>query len=194
MGEYDHRIPVKRNSRGKANVSKPIFRIAWRDDDYPSDLAQRMERDVCMDILSEILFSRAGVFYNRLVNEGLITSTYSYGYSSMMNAAYHSISGESDDPQGVYRVYCEVLAQLRKTGLAFSDFERNRRVFYAGFVADFDDTDNIADLLEEAEQEHVGVFDKLAVIDALTLQQMQKIFSCTLGLDKTNLSVLYPRE
>ncbi len=193
-GEYDRCLPVLQKNYGTANVSKPIFQIAWRDDLYPADTQARQAHILSMDVLSELLFSHAGVFYNRLLEENLITSAYSYGYTAMGGCAYHTIGGESDDPEAVYRIYCEVLQNFRKYGVSCADFERNRRVAYAGFVGDFDDTDDIADLLLEAEYDGCGCFDRLKAIDELTHQGVQELLARALDSAHTTLTVLMPNK
>ena len=192
--DYDRRIPVLQKRVGRASVSKPIFQIAWRDDCYPSDPSERQRHMLCMDVISELLFSHAGVLYNRLVEENLITAAYSYGYTAMESCAYHTIGGESDDPEAVYRIYCEVLDEFRKNAISYEDFERNRRVAYAGYVGDFDDTDDIADLLLDAESDGYGCFERLHLIDTLSHRQVQELFLQVLDKEHTTLTVLAPYQ
>ena len=193
-GSYDKRIPVTHRTTGRGNVSKPIFEIVWRDDAYPSDAKGRVTKTLCMDVLSELLFSRAGVLYNRLIEAGLITPMYVYGYATMMRGAYHSISGESDDPEAVYALYKSTIEEFRRSGLASEDFERNRRVAYAGFVSDFDGTEEIAELMVDTESDGCGVFDRLAALDALTPNMVMNTFSSAFDEKHTALAVIYPNE
>ena len=193
-GGYDPRMPVLRKYEGVGSVSKPIFEILWRDDHCPTDPAARLQHAVAMDVLSELLFSRAGCLYNRLLDEELITMTYSYGYTTMQGIAYHCVSGESDQPQKVLQRYFEIIDEIRKEGLSYADFERNRRVAYAGFVSEFDDTEEIADVMVDSEGDGVGVFDRLPIIDGLTQEQLQTLLDQTLDAQHTTLAVLYPQE
>jgi predicted Zn-dependent peptidase len=193
-GEYDKRMPVLRKKEGIAGVSKPIFEILWRDDLCPDEPTAHLAHAVAMDVLSEILFSRAGVFYNSLLDDGLITMTYSYGYTTMQGIAYHCVGGESDDPEAVLQRYFEIIDKIRKEGISYADFERNRRVAYAGFVSEFDDTEEIADVMVDSENEGVGVFDRLTMIEELTHAQLQSLFDKTFDARHTNLTVLYPED
>ena len=194
FGEYDPRMPVLRSSQGEAGVSKPIFEILWRDDNCPHEPGARLQHAVAMDVLSEVLFSRAGVLYNSLLDDGLITMTYSYGYTTMQGIAYHCVSGESEQPQLVLERYFEIIDQIRQEGLSAADFERNRRVAYAGFVSEFDDTEEIADVMVDSEGDGVGVFDRLEMIEQLTQSELQERLCRTLDAAHTTLAVLYPQE
>ncbi len=193
-GAYHHRMPMRALCRSYGNVSKPIFSIVWRDDTAPCEPFAREAYAARMDVLSELLFSRAGAFYNRLLEKELITNAYSYGATITEDVAYHEISGESDDPEAVYRLYWETLQQARREHFTAVDFERNRRVCYATFIADFDDTEEIADLLVAAEGDGVGAFDRLAVIDTLTLSEIDALFDASFDRKHTALSVLLPQE
>lgn len=193
-GAYDSRKRVLPVCRSHATVSKPIFTIAWRDDHAPLHPAEREAYAVKMDLISELLFSRAGAFYNRLVDRDLITNAYSYGMTVTGSVAYHAISGESDDVEAVYDLYRQMLRDVHQNGFAAADLERNRRVCYATFVSDFDDTDDICDLMLAAEGDGVGAFDRLGVIDTLQPQDITALFASSFDEQHTTLSVLYPNE
>ena len=193
-GTYDLRKHVLPLCRSHAAVSKPIFTIAWRDDHAPTDPAAREAYAVKMDVISELLFSRAGAFYNRLVDQDLITHAYSYGMTITEKVAYHAISGESDHPEAVYDLYKQTLRDVHENGFAAADLERNRRVCYATFVSDFDDTDDICDLMLAAEGDGVGAFDRLGVIDALQPQDIAALLTSSFDEQHTTLSVLVPNE
>ena len=187
-------MPVLRKCKSAASVSKPIFEILWRDDHCPDEPTARLQHAVAMDVLSEVLFSRAGILYNSLLDDGLITMTYSYGYTTMQGIAYHCVSGESDDPEAVLQRYFEIIDKIRKDGLSFADFERNRRVAYAGFVSEFDDTEEIADVMVDSESDGVSVFDRLEMIEELTHSQLQTLLDETFDALHTNLTVLYAED
>jgi predicted Zn-dependent peptidase len=193
-GSYRARMPVLHRSVGRANISKPMFQIAWRDDTTFADPTERLSHVLAMDVISEILFSRAGVLYNRLLERDLITPAYSYGYTAMSKLAYHAISGESDHPDEVLRIYHQTLDEFRKEGISSDDFERNRRVAYAGFVSEFDDTDDIVDLLVDTQGSGCDAFARMHAIDSLTLENTQQLFCRVLDRDKTSLAVLDPNE
>ena len=193
-GSYQTRIPVLHRSVGRANISKPMFQIAWRDDTAFADPVERLSHVLAMDVISEILFSRAGVLYNRLLERDLITPAYAYGYTAMSKLAYHAISGESDHPEAVYDLYKQTLRDVHENGFAAADLERNRRVCYATFVSDFDDTDDICDLMLAAEGDGVGAFDRLGVIDALQPQDIAALLTSSFDEQHTTLSVLVPNE
>lgn len=186
---------LRRRTVGHGNVSQPLFRICWKDPTYMPDAASRARREVGMSILSEMLFCRAGRFYHELFEAGNISPSYSYECSTLDGhspLAYHAVVGEADDPQLVFDFYCDYLKQVRQTGLLREDFERIRRVLYAGFVAQFDFPDDIAELLCEAEGDGRGLFDALDAIESITFEEIEALFAHSFDEDMTVFSTMIP--
>ena len=133
-------------------ISQPMFQIAVKDTVLPSEPAARLRREITMNLLSEILFCRAAAFYNELFEKGIMTTNYFYAYSTTNGAAYHSVSGEASDPEAVFEAYERVVDDARHNGVCREDFERCRKVLYAGYVSQFDSTEDVADLMGEMEK------------------------------------------
>ena len=159
------------------------------------DAASRVRREIGMSILSEMLFCRAGGFYHELFEAGKISPAYSYECSTLDGhspIAYHAVVGEADDPAFVFDFYCNYLNRVRQNGLSRADFERLRRVLYAGFVAQFDFPDDIAELMCEAEGDGRGLFDALDAIQSITFEEIEALFAHSFNEDMTVFSTMIP--
>ncbi len=177
-----------------ADLSRSLFQIAVKDIAIPADPYDRLRRETAMNLLSEVLFSRASAFHNGLFERGLIAPGYSYGYSTTLGAAYHALAGETDDVEAVWQAYCETIERARREGLDNAEVERYRRVMYASFVSEFDFPEDVADLICEAEGNGVGLFDTLHAIDEITYDEVCGLLHDHFDECVTTLSVLYPRE
>lgn len=183
-----------RRVSARANVTQPLFQIAVKDTVIPTDPYERLRRETAMNLLSEVLFSRASNFYNGLFERGLITPGYSYGYSTTLGAAYHALAGETDDPEAVWLAYLDTIERARREGLDREEVERYRRVLYASLVSEFDFPEDIADLICESEGNGVGVFDSLRAIDEITYEEVCALLRDGFDELSTTLSILYPQE
>jgi hypothetical protein len=67
-------------------------------------------------------------------------------------------------------------------------------VLYAGYVSEFDFTDDIADLMIECEGNDCDVFESAALIDALTLEEIQQLLQDSFDERSTACTVLTPLE
>lgn len=191
--EPDRLVKSRVGERG--GVVRPIWRITWKDTDMPATAEEQLWRETAMNILSEMLFCRAARFYDGLFEAGNISPTYSYGYSAMGGAspvAYHSIEGEADDPDLILNTYFDYIEELRRTGLCREDFERMRRVLYAGFVSQFDFPDDIADMLCDTFGEGRDLFDPLTVLQNITFEEVESLFCRGFDAEATVFAVITP--
>ena len=146
-----------------------------------------------MTVLNNMLFSGTGEFYNRLLNERLITPGFSFGYSSG-GAAMNYFSGNSDEPE---KVYSEILKKAESAAggdLDMADFVRCKRSSIASFFKSFDSSAEIADdVILSSVLSGVEPFSVREMIDSLTFDEIKSIAAEICG-DKKNraLSLVLP--
>ena len=154
-------------------VSQSVLEIGIKDQKPSEDVKERLERDVAMTILDEMLFSRAGELYNELFESGLINESYSYGYSITRDAAFHSIYAESDNPELVFEKIKSYLKKVKENGLNENDFIRCKRVMMAEFVRDFDSVDDIANSLLNFVFEGSDTFEYRRIIEKVSFNDVK---------------------
>lgn len=175
-------------------VSKPIFNIGFKDTDIPSDGTERQRKDAAMSILNEMLFSRSGTFYNRLLQKNLISPALSYGYSISDSVAYNSIAGESDRPSEVLAELRRYLEQVDQEGLSEEDFIRGKRVMLAEFIKSFDSTDTIANNLFSFICEDCELFSYADLLEQISFQEVCTLFQTAFEPHKQAISVIQPLQ
>jgi len=194
-GRVEHTNEVYRSSvKARMQVSKPIFSVGILDSEIPSTPKDRIRRDAAMTLLEEILFSRSASFYSDLFEEGLITPTYSYGYSIGETFAFHTLSGESDRPEEVGRRLWDYLCRVKEIGIDPEEFERCRRVLYADEIRGYDSTEEIANNLLSFVFDDAELFEYPAVLESLTPRELEELLCSMLKPSAFCLSVVYPDE
>ena len=178
----------------KMQVSKPIFSIGIKDAAVPTDPRARIRRDAAQSLLEEILFSRSGRFYNELFEEGLITPSYSYGYSIAEGFAFHAITGESDTPDVIEERLHAFLREVKREGISQKDFERCRRALYADEIRNYDSTEDIATELLTFLFDGGELFDYPSVIESLTCEEINTLLRELPDREAFCLSAVYPQE
>ena len=187
-------LPYKKYTEISMQVSKPLFCIGVKDADIPAGPQGLFRRDLAMTVLSEILFSRSGAFYNDLFEAGIITPTYSYGSAIGEGYGYFAISGEADDPKLVYEKFCAYVETVKARGLSREDFERSRRILYGDYVTGFDATEDIAQSLLTYAMDGIDLFDFIPTIQGLTLEEMSTLLHDCFIPERYALSVVTPLE
>ncbi len=178
----------------RMQVTKPMFAIGIKDPVIPADPEERTRRDAAMELLDEILFSRSGEFYNRLLEEGLISPGFGGGYSCTDQFAYHCISGESDDPHEVLRRVKEYIREKQRTGIDGEDLERTRRVLYADEIRAYDSTEEIANRLLAFVFDGADLFAYPHVIQSITKDELDHLLRTCYGEELFALSTVTPME
>ncbi len=178
----------------KMQVSKPLFSIGIKDPDIPADPKERLWRDAAMTLLSEILFSRAGEFYNRLFEEGMITPSFYSGYSSTESFAYHCISGESDAPLAVLDRVKEYLAKVRAEGIDQDVFERCRRVLYSDELRAYDSSEEIANRLLAFVFDDAEMFSYPTLLQGIAKEELENLLRDSFAKDHFAISIVYPLD
>ncbi len=187
-------LPCKAYTEMSMQVPKPLFCIGVKDANIPTAPQAIFRQDLCMTVLSEMLFSRSGDFYNDLFEAGIITPTYAYGSSIGEGYGYFAISGEADDPRLIYDKFCEYIASVREKGLSQEDFERSRRILYADYVTGFDATEDIAQSLLTYAMDGIDLFDFIPTIQSLTLGEITALLEACFTPERYALSVVSPLE
>ena len=190
--EEDGRCAYRPRVTAEMQVAKPIFSIGVKDANVPKDPRERIRRDAAMSLLEEILFSRSGKFYNALFEEGLITPSYSYGYSIAEGFAFHAITGEGDDPEEIERRFCEFLEEAKREGISHEDFERCRRALYADVIRNYDSTEEVATELLTVVFDGGELFEYPSVIESLTWEEINTLLLELPDRSAICLSAVYP--
>ena len=173
-------------------VAKPIFYLGFKDVIIGETPEQRLRRDAVMTLLGEILFSRSGDFYNRLFEEELITSAYSFGYSGGDDFAFFDLCGESDCPDVIKERLLLYLEQVRERGISQSDFERCKRVLYADEIRCYDSTEEIANRLLSFVFDGADMFSYPSVMQSVTIEETEALLADLLKPENLVLSVIKP--
>lgn len=128
----------------KMQVSMPMFAIGIKDVDISDDAGERMKKNAAVSVISDMLFGKSSPFYNRMYDEGLISGSIDLWAEHNRSYSFISLSGEANDPEAFYDEFVKLVEKTKAEGLDKEDFERCKRVMYAGLVKSFDSTEEIA--------------------------------------------------
>ena len=184
------RASVQNYIEKNMQVSMPILEIGIKDYQPSENPEERLLRDVAMTILDEIIFSRAGELYNSMFESGLINESYTYGYSTTRDVAFHSIYAESENPQKVLQTIKEYINKFKQNGINERDFIRCKRVMMAEYLRDFDSVDDIANSLLNLVFEGSDVFKYRKLIEQVSLQDVEKCLYSSFDEECFALSVI----
>ena len=178
----------------KMPVGNPLYAIGIKDIELTNDPVERCRRSEALSILLHMLFSQSGEFYLDMLDRGLISPGFDFGYSSNATTAFVMISGESEDPKALLSEIKAHVAKCRATGLSQKDFEREKKCLYASYISDFDSSEDIAFSLNSYASEGMDMFLFSSIVGGIDLDFVNELLNTVFDEDAFTLSVVVPRE
>ncbi len=157
-------------------TAKPLFAIGFKHTDIPMDTLQRQKMCAETGILCEMLFSSTGTLYEQLFESHMISPLFSYEDNTTDSFSYTAISGEADDPKAVLEYVRKYLDGIARDGLSKKDFERAKRVMYAGSVRSFDSVENIGNEIFSLAVEDIDMLTDIDILGAVTYEDVVQRF------------------
>ncbi|NLK39596.1 MAG: insulinase family protein [Clostridiales bacterium] len=182
----------RKRAERRMQVAKPLFSIGIKDTDISKDAAERAKKGIIIRILNNMLYGKTSAFYNELYEQGLITPSFGYFNDISESYAFNMITGESPNPDEVYRRFVHYIDDLQKNGLDREAFDRCHRVELAEFVKIFDSTEEIANVLLSLAFAGVEIFEYADIINSITFEDVTRVFHSCYNPEYYAMSVIIP--
>ena len=178
----------------KMQVSKPLFNIGIKDVDVSDDRVERMKKSAAISIMNSALFSRSGKFYNELYLEGLISPSFDCWSEHNQAFSFITLSGESKDPDEVFKRFKEYIKTTQESGIEKFVFERCKRVLFANAVKGFDSTEDIANNFLNYIFEDADIFEYIDIISNIEYEYVAQLLNDMYKEDYYALATIYPLD
>ena len=177
------------------DIARPKLAVGIKDVGLTEDPAERERRALILNLAADLYFGESTGFFERLYSRGLISHDFSVGYESIRRAGHLLVTAATDDTAAL-------LAELRAEFSAIAagkrptdaDFERIRRVHYAEFIKDFDNTELIATSLLDAIVEGVELFDTGSVLTSITLDEVVAVAKEFFSEERLAYAIVHPMK
>lgn len=173
-------------------VNVPSFAFGYKE---AIDTPERSEKEViCTDILLGCIAGRSAPLYKQLLDEELVNNGFGASYFFGFGYANCEFSGESKNPEKAVERIREAVRQVKQTGIDQESFERTRRKLYGRLVMEFNEVEDLASNLVDAHLDGGTLFDRINIVRALTLEDVNERLSHILDDEYTALSVILPMD
>lgn len=170
------------------SVSMPIFAIGFKEDIKTP--CRTLKESVESNLLLDIIAGKTSSLYERLLNEGLINTTFDTEYFEGYGYSAHIFTGESHEYEKVREYINEELERVIKDGVNKEDFERIKKKHYGNFIMNFNDIDSISNSLIGAYFNGDGLFDQLAILESVTLEDVNNRLRAAVSIENSSMSVI----
>ena len=169
-------------------VSQPLYTIGIKDN--TKDQTEIVKKHLAIEILMNLIIGRSSRLYKKLYNDGIIFGQPSLDYEFGKTYAHVLITGQSTNPEKVYKEFKNEVDLIKKEGLNVSDFERIRKMIYGGYVKEYNDVSDIARIFLSDYFKGINAFDYLEEIDGINLNYLQQILTEIFKEENMILSVV----
>lgn len=169
-------------------ISMPIFMIGIKDKTVSVD--EKAKRHLAIEIILNLLIGKSSELYKELYNSQIVTAEPDLEYEFSKNYAHILISGQSNNPQKVEKMFKDEVKNLKSRSINKEDFERIKRKLYGQFVTEFNDVSNIARLFLADSIKEVNTFDYVEKYDDITINYTTQILNEVFDEEKMVLSVI----
>jgi len=171
----------------------PLFYIGFKDFDVGYDGEVLVHKEICTNILLEILFGNSSEFYQELYEEGFINSNFGFQYLGYKDYGFAILAGESKNPKEVHNRVLENVEKVMKKGIAETDFVRAKKKLIGYHITDFNSIDNIATSYINYFYKNFNLLNYLGVLESITIQEIEDRCKGFLKEKSCCLSIVNPK-
>ncbi len=173
----------------KLDVAVPLFAIGFKDNENHKTGRDMLKKEIIMQILSGMLFSKYSPIYKNLYEEGLINESFTCEYSLSDIYAYTVVDGEAKEPRKVYERVMEFLSNMT---LSKEDYEVAKRSVWGGYIRMFNSTEALGYNITIGALNGIDYFEYKDIYDSVTFEDAENVFKKHFTKENSVLSVVEP--
>jgi len=171
-------------------VSMPVLAMGFKEHwDTP---VRTLREKLITDLILDYLAGDTSPLYNRLLNDGLVNAGFDFEYFTGYGYAAILFEGETADPEKLAEEIRKEVRRVKAEGLDPEEFERLRKMNYGKSIMDYNDIEDLANVLVSAEFEGFRLFDELEIYRTLTIEEVEAQLEHQLNEEYSALSVILP--
>ena len=177
----------------KMEVSTPIFQLGWKMDPAPKG-EEQFRQKLIAELACEALLGNSSPLYVRLYRDGLINSSFSYGFDGYPSCAYAMAGGESTDPDAVAAAIADEVARIGREGVDAALFARLKKGLYGAKVRSLNSFENICVGMAQA---YFAGYDMLRfpeVFEGISQADVEACIRTCFTPERAALAVVQPGE
>ena len=192
-GEPENLLPVAALTEKRMEISMPTFALGFGCAPCAGGMAV-MERELVGDLASEILVGESSPLYQRLYEEGIIDGDFSAGYESVKDICLLSMSGDSEDPEGIRDAILQEAHRLCNEGIDEEFFRRLLRSCLGRRTRDLDSFESICYRVCAYHFDGVDYFRFPEVFETVRPEDVLQLLRESILPERAALSIIRPKE
>ncbi|HLR65251.1 MAG TPA: pitrilysin family protein [Pseudogracilibacillus sp.] len=190
-GSYNEQAAVfKKEKTVHMPVSVPKVAIGIKDSKDDLSGQEAVQREVMQSILLNYLFSKSGLYYESLYDEGVIDDSFGYHTSMEKSYGYTMISSETDEPRVFAERIKDILLSIKDLTLEAGAFQRMKNKQIGFGLRAMNSLEYIAREYVDLHFRNVDYFELQKMIEKITLEEAQEYIESWITEDKLTVCIV----
>ncbi len=164
------------------------FALGFKEN-YPSPVRTTKET-LLMNIALEIIAGKVSPLYSRLIEEGLINTSFGKEYFTGRGFSLPIFTGESNSPEKVKDEIINEIESIKRNGISDEDFDVALKKLYGTEIYRYNDVDDLAGNMLDAYFNNSALFENIALYKSVTKQDVESLMAVSFDKDNCCLSVI----
>ena len=169
-------------------VGLPLFNIGFKCKPYEG--RELFKKAGTASVALHLLIGSSSPLYKQLFDDGLINSQFGVEVFTSGGVFSPIISGESHDPEELYRRYLAEIERVKKEGFDKEQFDMIKRSMYGEIVRGMNNPERAADYLAESYFENSDAFYEAQVLAEMTVEDCENAVREMFDPEKSSISVV----
>jgi len=174
------RLPVEEPGRvrlprwsARLPIARPRVLLGIKEARTGGTGREVLRRELHTRILLDLICGRSSDGWERMYGDGLVDESFSASHSQEESFGFSLVGGDTDEPERLEARLRELFATARRDGLDPAGFRRLRNRMQGSLLRSLDSLEHVGYTLLSASFRGLAPFEELAVVDALTLGELQ---------------------
>lgn len=149
----------------------------------------KIKRELAINLLFDLLFSKSSKLYNDWLNRGIINDSFSANFTQERDYAFIQIGCDCDDYETLKDNLMDLIKNFKDIKIEGSDFERIKKKNIGLFINMFNSPESIANIFSRYYFEGTIAFDLIDEVAKISLDDIYSMFKY-FDLDYTSTCIV----
>lgn len=163
--------------------------ISIKINEILNDSKLKIKRELAINLLFDLLFSKSSKLYNDWLNRGIINDSFSANFTQERDYAFIQIGCDCDDYETLKNELIKLIKNFKDVEINVSDFERIKKKNIGLFINMFNSPESIANIFSRYYFEGIMAFDLIDEVAKISLDDIYLVFKY-FDLDYTSTCIV----
>ncbi len=165
----------KKYEQLKMDVVMPKLMISIKVTDRIEEPKLKLKRELCLNLLLDLLFSKSSATYEEMMKEDLINDSFGAAFTQERDYAFIQMGGDTMKMNELKEKLIELIGNMNNYKIEQDDFERTKKKNIGSFINSFNSPENIANLFSRYFFEGIFSFEIIDVLNEITLEDVLEV-------------------